>query len=211
MLVELPADCEASLAWVGDEHLVPPVALLGYVVDHPHRAAFLPFAEFSPEWQAFTWATQHDVAVRAIDLPLQQSLRRRRATTTASWRWSTPQLTSRRPHRRSARRAGRGRRRPRPGAVVGRRHRAPRRRRAGVRRGREAMTAVRGGATPATLARGAARGAHAPGVAPGDRRRARAHRRRVRRVARARAGRAAAAGDRRCADAARPAEGEGRR
>ena len=74
VLVELPADCETSLAWVGHEHLVPPVALLGYVVDHPQRAAFLPFAEFSPEWQAFTWAHQHDVVVRAMDLPMQQSL-----------------------------------------------------------------------------------------------------------------------------------------
>ena len=74
VLVELPADCEAALAWVGDEHLVPPVALLGYVVDQPHRAAFLPFAEFSPEWQAFTWARRHGVTLRAIDLPLQQSL-----------------------------------------------------------------------------------------------------------------------------------------
>ncbi|MEA3184939.1 MAG: hypothetical protein QOJ74_1416 [Ilumatobacteraceae bacterium] len=74
VLVELPADCEAALAWVGDEHLVPPVALLGYVVDHPQRAAFLPFAEFSPEWQAFVWARSHQVALRAIDLPLQQSL-----------------------------------------------------------------------------------------------------------------------------------------
>ncbi len=74
VLVELPADCEASLAWVGHQHLVPPVALLGYVVDHPQRAAFLPFAEFSPEWQAFAWAHRHDVPVRAMDLPLRQSL-----------------------------------------------------------------------------------------------------------------------------------------
>ena len=74
VLVELPGDCEASLAWVGNHCLVPPVALLGYVVDHPQRAAFLPFAEFSPEWQAFVWAKQHDVVVRAMDLPLQQSL-----------------------------------------------------------------------------------------------------------------------------------------
>ena len=78
MLVELPADCEAALAWVGNEHLVPPVALLGYVVDHPQRAAFLPFAEFSPEWQAFTWAQQHDVVVRAIDLPHAADARRAR-------------------------------------------------------------------------------------------------------------------------------------
>lgn len=74
VLVELPADCEAALAWIGDQHLVPPVALLGYVVDRPQRAAFLPFAEFSPEWQALTWARQHDVLLRAMDLPMQVTL-----------------------------------------------------------------------------------------------------------------------------------------
>lgn len=76
VLVELPADCEAALAWVGHEQLVPPVALLGYVVDTPQRAAFLPFGEFSPEWQAFVWARTHDVPVRAMDLPLANSLAR---------------------------------------------------------------------------------------------------------------------------------------
>ena len=74
VLVELPADCEGALSWVGHQHLVPPVALLGYVVDRPSRAAFLPLAEFSPEWQAFTWAAQHAVPMRAIDLPLSISL-----------------------------------------------------------------------------------------------------------------------------------------
>ena len=74
VLVELPADCESTLSWVGHQHLVPPVALLGYVVDRPSRAAFLPFAEFSPEWQAFVWAAAHGVPVRAMDLPLANSL-----------------------------------------------------------------------------------------------------------------------------------------
>ena len=76
VLVELPADCEAALAWVGHEQLVPPVALLGYVVETPQRAAFLPFGEFSPEWQAFIWAQSHGVPVRAMDLPLANSLAR---------------------------------------------------------------------------------------------------------------------------------------
>ena len=76
VLVELPADCEAALSWVGHEQLVPPVALLGYVVDQPHRAAFLPFGEFSPEWCAFTWAQRHGVPVKAMDLPLTNSLAR---------------------------------------------------------------------------------------------------------------------------------------
>ena len=74
VLVELPADCEAALAWVGHEQLLPPVALLGSVIDQPHRAAFLPFAEFSPEWCAFVWAHEHDVPVRAMDLPLANAL-----------------------------------------------------------------------------------------------------------------------------------------
>ncbi|MEY4339067.1 MAG: hypothetical protein RLZ14_917, partial [Actinomycetota bacterium] len=43
-------------------------------VDQPQRAAFLPFASFSPEWQALQWAARHDVVVRAIDLPLLHSL-----------------------------------------------------------------------------------------------------------------------------------------
>ncbi|MBI4883450.1 MAG: hypothetical protein HY826_05285 [Actinobacteria bacterium] len=74
VLVELPADCESALAWVGHAQLVPPVALLGYVLERPARAEFLPFAEFSPEWQAFTWAVRNRVPVRAIDLPLTNSL-----------------------------------------------------------------------------------------------------------------------------------------
>jgi hypothetical protein len=74
VLVELPADCETALGWVGHPQLRPPVALLGHVVDHPQRAAFLPFASFSPEWQAFCWSRAHDVVLRAIDLPLAHSL-----------------------------------------------------------------------------------------------------------------------------------------
>ena len=74
VLVELPADCQASLDWVGHSALRPPVALLGWVLDEPRRAAFLPFAEFSPEWCAFRWAGEHGAALRAIDLPLANVL-----------------------------------------------------------------------------------------------------------------------------------------
>lgn len=74
VLVELPADCTPALTWVGHEALVPPVALLGHVTDRPASAAFLPFASFSPEWQALRWAALHGVAVRGIDLPLANSL-----------------------------------------------------------------------------------------------------------------------------------------
>jgi hypothetical protein len=74
VLVEAPAEATPALRWVGDPGLVPPVALLGYVVDRPHRAVFAPLASFSPEWQAIAWAHAHDVAVHAIDLPLAVSL-----------------------------------------------------------------------------------------------------------------------------------------
>ena len=74
VLVELAADCQPALQWIGDPELRPPIALLGYVVDTPQRARFSPFAEFSPEWQAFTWARRHSVEMRAIDLPLSNTL-----------------------------------------------------------------------------------------------------------------------------------------
>ncbi|MEI2704048.1 MAG: DUF5682 family protein [Ilumatobacteraceae bacterium] len=72
--VELPADTQGVLRWAGADDLVPPVAILGHVVGDPRRAAFLPFAEFSPEWQALRWAQRNERPVVAIDLPLTTML-----------------------------------------------------------------------------------------------------------------------------------------
>ncbi len=74
VLVESPAETTAAFEWVGSEGLVPPVALLGHVIDQPHRAVFAPLASFSPEWQAIRWANEHRVPVEAIDLPLANTL-----------------------------------------------------------------------------------------------------------------------------------------
>ena len=74
VLIESPAETTAAFAWLGSEGLVPPVALLGYVVDEPHRAVFAPLAAFSPEWQAAAWANHRGVPVEAIDLPLANTL-----------------------------------------------------------------------------------------------------------------------------------------
>lgn len=71
VLIELPADCEGLLEWVGHDRLVPPVAMLGHGAA---GSAFLPFAVFSPEWQAALWARARDVPLHAIDLPLAASL-----------------------------------------------------------------------------------------------------------------------------------------
>ncbi len=69
LLVEGPADAEPALPYIGHEGLLPPVALLIYNPKNPDQAAYLPFASFSPEWQALRYATQNHVPVRFIDLP----------------------------------------------------------------------------------------------------------------------------------------------
>lgn len=74
VLVEAPADTGAALTWIGHAALIPPVALLGYVVARPERALFAPLASFSPEWQAASWAAERGVELRAIDLPLRLTL-----------------------------------------------------------------------------------------------------------------------------------------
>jgi hypothetical protein len=54
---------------------VPPVALLAHVpAAAGRRAAFWPFAEFSPEWQAIRYACAAEVPVRFCDLPAAHQL-----------------------------------------------------------------------------------------------------------------------------------------
>src|SRR5262245_21468394 len=71
LLIEGPPEADALVPLAGDEDMRAPVALLAYAGDKDSqvRAAFWPFAEFSPEWQAIRWAVAHDVPVRFIDLP----------------------------------------------------------------------------------------------------------------------------------------------
>ncbi len=72
VLIEGPPEGDALLPHVPD--LTPPVALLLHDEAEPARAAFWPFAEFSPEWRAMTWAHAHGVPVRFFDLPAAASL-----------------------------------------------------------------------------------------------------------------------------------------
>ena len=69
VLIEGPADADPVLALAACPGMAPPVALLGYAPDEPRISAFWPFAVFSPEWQALTWAHDHGVPVRFCDLP----------------------------------------------------------------------------------------------------------------------------------------------
>ena len=70
VLLECPADGEAALATLRDAALVPPVALLLYNPRQQGQASFLPFAEFSPEWQAVHWCFRNEAHLRCFDLPM---------------------------------------------------------------------------------------------------------------------------------------------
>ncbi|MFL6072702.1 MAG: DUF5682 family protein [Mycobacteriales bacterium] len=68
VLIEGPPEADAVAGLAAAEGMAPPVALLAYATDDPSRAAFWPFAEFSPEWQALRWALAAGVPVRFCDL-----------------------------------------------------------------------------------------------------------------------------------------------
>ena len=74
VLIEGPPEADALLALAAREDMAPPVALLTYVPDEPARAAFYPFARFSPEWRAIRHALDRDVPVRFMDLPAANKL-----------------------------------------------------------------------------------------------------------------------------------------
>jgi len=69
ILLELPADLESWLPWLGAADLVAPVALAATRRDG-RGMVFYPYADFSPELAAVRWAREHDVRVEAFDLPV---------------------------------------------------------------------------------------------------------------------------------------------
>ncbi|MBC6460409.1 DUF5682 family protein [Actinomadura sp. HBU206391] len=84
VLIEGPPEADPIVALAADAGMVPPVALLAYVpadgadgaerAGGDRRAAFWPFAEFSPEWQAIRHALAAEVPVRFCDLPAAHQL-----------------------------------------------------------------------------------------------------------------------------------------
>ncbi len=77
VLVEGPSDARDVLPLLIHQDMQPPVALLVYVPDKPHLAAYYPFTSFSPEWQALTYALSHKLPGRFIDLPQAIQLARK--------------------------------------------------------------------------------------------------------------------------------------
>jgi hypothetical protein len=69
VLIEGPPEADKIVGLAASEEMEPPVALLAYAVDDSTRAAFWPFAVFSPEWQAIKYGLAAGVPVRFCDLP----------------------------------------------------------------------------------------------------------------------------------------------
>src|SRR5215469_871631 len=74
VLIEGPPEADGLVALAADPEMRPPVALLGYVPGEPKKAAFWPFAVFSPEWQAIRYALGAAIPVRFCDLPAAHQL-----------------------------------------------------------------------------------------------------------------------------------------
>lgn len=68
VLIEGPPEADKVVGLAADG-MEPPVALLAYATDDATKSAFWPFAVFSPEWQAITYALDAEVPVRFCDLP----------------------------------------------------------------------------------------------------------------------------------------------
>lgn len=74
VLIEGPPEGDELIRFVGAGGMKPPVALLIHCVEDVNAAVFMPFAEFSPEWQAMRWALERGRAVSFCDWPAAISL-----------------------------------------------------------------------------------------------------------------------------------------
>jgi hypothetical protein len=70
ILIEAPADAEEVIEYVLHPELTPPAAILIYAEKDLSKATFLPFAHFSPEWQAAQFGFSSGCEIRLMDLPM---------------------------------------------------------------------------------------------------------------------------------------------
>lgn len=73
VLVEGPPEITDLLQLIGNEELQPPVAVIVYDENNLERYSFYPFADYSPEWVACTYANKHKIPIKALDLPAKLS------------------------------------------------------------------------------------------------------------------------------------------
>ena len=74
LLIEGPADAQSVIDQLQDPDMEPPVALVLYHEKNIDQASFLPFASFSPEYQAIRWGLRQQIGVELIDLPAKNYL-----------------------------------------------------------------------------------------------------------------------------------------
>ena len=70
LLIEAPADAEQVLEYALHPGIIPPVAVLLYDEKDLSKASYLPFAAFSPEWQAIQYGLAQGIPVHFMDLPM---------------------------------------------------------------------------------------------------------------------------------------------
>lgn len=70
LLIEAPEDASSALEYMLHPGLNPPVAILVYDAKELKHASYLPFAEFSPEWQSAQFGLAQGLEVRFMDLPM---------------------------------------------------------------------------------------------------------------------------------------------
>ncbi len=69
VLIEGPADATSEIIHLTNSSTKPPVAILASTEELPVRTVLWPFAEYSPEYQAMSWARKKGAACAFIDLP----------------------------------------------------------------------------------------------------------------------------------------------
>src|SRR5690349_7013280 len=69
VLIEGLADANELIPHVTRKGTRPPIALLAYTDSLPVRTLIYPLAKYSPEFQAMSWASEHKVPAKFIDLP----------------------------------------------------------------------------------------------------------------------------------------------
>ncbi|KQX45803.1 MULTISPECIES: DUF5682 family protein [unclassified Paenibacillus] len=85
VLVEGPSDASGFITELTSHGVVPPIAILAYTDQLPVRTLLYPYADYSPEYQAFQWASRNGSQAEFIDLPSEHALaiyeqRKRRST-----------------------------------------------------------------------------------------------------------------------------------
>ncbi|NBU36038.1 MAG: hypothetical protein EBS35_05625 [Bacteroidetes bacterium] len=74
ILIEAPSESTHLFSSVNNPNLVPPVAMLLYEPLHLKNSLILPFAHFSPEWIAISFANKAGVPLIPFDLPASMML-----------------------------------------------------------------------------------------------------------------------------------------